>query len=80
MENITLKEIETIVHALDDENLDLLKEFIENEQQERKEFFVDLARETLRNCLIEIENDFGIYVVHEEVKIYVDDLEFYFFE
>lgn len=70
------KDIYRIISTFEEDEIDELMDFIKDEKTSREQYRIDEAKETLRNCLFEIEDTFGVAVYGEEGKIYVDDLDF----
>lgn len=70
------KDIYRVISTFEEDEIDELMDFIKNEKTSREQYRIDEAKETLRNCLFEIEDTFGVTVYGEEGKIYVDDLDF----
>ena len=64
-------------YPVSDEDLNDFIEYLEADKRDRKKQRVEEAKEILRDCLLEIENTFGVTVYGEESRIYVDDLDFY---
>lgn len=70
------KDIYRIISTFEEDEIDELMDFIKDEKTSREQYRIDEAKETLRNCLFEIEDTFGVAVYGKEGKIYVDDLDF----
>lgn len=70
------KDIYRVISTFEEDEIDELMDFIKDEKASREQYRIDEAKQTLRNCLFEIEDTLGVGVYGEEGKIYVDDLDF----